>query len=282
MTTSQRSDEPQVPRGWARHPPERMLITPLVAGVGGLIAFFIVVFVVVWLPIHTFDPPASDDWTRSRTTPSRAATCSPRTAATSATPATRGRRTFARRSTSSTRRSRSPATSTGATRRRTCSGTERTGPDLSQESGWHPDDWQNAHFYDPRFIDPLSLMPPMKSLFSERPGRPARHVRRDAERQVGPAALCRTALREAHRAREPGLPAAVHRLQRRAQADPLEGNDKILNVAEGPARGGGETSRRSTGATGSRATRCRSQSRTSCVGKEVFIDRCVGCHGLEG
>ena len=39
-----------------------MLITPLVAGVGGLIAFFVVVFVVVWLPIHTFDPPPSNDW----------------------------------------------------------------------------------------------------------------------------------------------------------------------------------------------------------------------------
>src|SRR2546426_12839829 len=50
------------PRGWARHPPERMLITPLVAGLGGLIAFFIVVFIVVWLPIHTFDPPPSNDW----------------------------------------------------------------------------------------------------------------------------------------------------------------------------------------------------------------------------
>src|SRR5204862_2083431 len=47
-------------------------------------------------------------------------------------------------------------------------GTERTGPDLSQESGWHPDDWQRAHFYDPCFIDPLSLMPSMKSLFSDR------------------------------------------------------------------------------------------------------------------
>ena len=51
------------PRGWAPHPPERMLITPLVAGLGGLLAFFTVVFIVVWLPIHTFDPPPSLDWT---------------------------------------------------------------------------------------------------------------------------------------------------------------------------------------------------------------------------
>ena len=47
-------------------------------------------------------------------------------------------------------------------------GTERTGPDLSQESGWHPDDWQRAHFYDPRYMDPRSLMPDMKSLFSDK------------------------------------------------------------------------------------------------------------------
>src|SRR6266511_2784150 len=56
------SATPPVPRGWARHPAERMLITPIMAGVGGLIAFFIVVAIVVWLPIHTFDPPPSADW----------------------------------------------------------------------------------------------------------------------------------------------------------------------------------------------------------------------------
>src|SRR6266536_6204 len=56
------NDEPRVPRGWAAHPRERMLMTPWVAGLGGLLAFFAVVFAVVWLPIHTFDPPASADW----------------------------------------------------------------------------------------------------------------------------------------------------------------------------------------------------------------------------
>jgi hypothetical protein len=61
--TSTQDDGGQSPRGWAPHPRERMLITPLVAGLGGLLAFFTVVFIVVWLPIHTFDPPASADWT---------------------------------------------------------------------------------------------------------------------------------------------------------------------------------------------------------------------------
>ena len=54
--------QPPLPRGWGRHPAERMLITPLMAGVGGLLAFFTVVAIVVWLPIHTFDPGASKDW----------------------------------------------------------------------------------------------------------------------------------------------------------------------------------------------------------------------------
>ena len=38
-------------------------------------------------------------------------------------------------------------------------GSERTGPDLSQEGGEHPDDWNRAHFVNPRFTTPISLMP---------------------------------------------------------------------------------------------------------------------------
>jgi mono/diheme cytochrome c family protein len=38
-------------------------------------------------------------------------------------------------------------------------GSERTGPDLSQEGGEHPDDWHLAHFTNPRFTRPNSLMP---------------------------------------------------------------------------------------------------------------------------
>jgi len=38
-------------------------------------------------------------------------------------------------------------------------GSERTGPDLSEEGGLHPDDWHLAHFIDPRSTRPLSLMP---------------------------------------------------------------------------------------------------------------------------
>jgi cytochrome c oxidase cbb3-type subunit 2 len=43
-------------------------------------------------------------------------------------------------------------------------GSQRTGPDLSQEGGEHPDDWHLAHFINPRFTRPLSIMPPFEFL----------------------------------------------------------------------------------------------------------------------
>ena len=38
-------------------------------------------------------------------------------------------------------------------------GSERTGPDLSQEGGEHTDEWHKAHFINPRFTRPMSVMP---------------------------------------------------------------------------------------------------------------------------
>ena len=38
-------------------------------------------------------------------------------------------------------------------------GSERWGPDLSQAGGEHPNDWHIAHFINPRFTRPRSLMP---------------------------------------------------------------------------------------------------------------------------
>jgi cytochrome c oxidase cbb3-type subunit II len=46
-------------------------------------------------------------------------------------------------------------------------GSERTGPDLSQEGGEHPDDWHLAHFTNPRYVRPESLMPSFSFLGSE-------------------------------------------------------------------------------------------------------------------
>lgn len=47
-------------------------------------------------------------------------------------------------------------------------GSVRTGPDLSQEGGEHPDDWHLAHFTNPRYTRPESLMPPFEYLGREK------------------------------------------------------------------------------------------------------------------
>ncbi len=43
-------------------------------------------------------------------------------------------------------------------------GTIRTGPDLSNEGGKHPDAWHKAHFINPRTVTPGSVMPPFSYL----------------------------------------------------------------------------------------------------------------------
>jgi mono/diheme cytochrome c family protein len=47
-------------------------------------------------------------------------------------------------------------------------GSQRTGPDLSQEGGEHPDDWHMAHFINPRYTSPLSIMPAFEFLGEEK------------------------------------------------------------------------------------------------------------------
>jgi cbb3-type cytochrome c oxidase subunit II len=47
-------------------------------------------------------------------------------------------------------------------------GSQRTGVDLSQEGGEHPDDWHVAHFINPRYTRPSSIMPPFEWLGMER------------------------------------------------------------------------------------------------------------------
>jgi cbb3-type cytochrome oxidase cytochrome c subunit len=47
-------------------------------------------------------------------------------------------------------------------------GSERTGPDLSQAGGEHPDDWHMAHFVNPRFVRPESIMPNWEFLGMDR------------------------------------------------------------------------------------------------------------------
>jgi cbb3-type cytochrome c oxidase subunit II len=273
-------EEFEPPRGWAPHPPERMLITPLVAGLGGLLAFFTVVFIVVWLPIHTFDPPASEDWAPLTDN------------------AVKGRNLFAQNGCyvchsgyvrpQDVRESlyflypkvSQPGDFFGSDQSPNLLGTERTGPDLSQESGWHPDDWQRAHFYDPRFVDPLSLMPPMKSLFSDKQ---VEQLITYVETRSGKSGLLRYAgqLYSKHVVRtNQGFAPAPTGFQG-AHMPILEGNDKILNppkdqLEEAPNLAQIDRSYWLS------SDPLPVTEENLLRGKRIFLQKCVGCHGVAG
>jgi cbb3-type cytochrome c oxidase subunit II len=55
-------------------------------------------------------------------------------------------------------------------------GSERTGPDLSQQGGEHSDDWHVAHFINPRNTRPNSVMPPFEFLGTEKIQKLIRYV----------------------------------------------------------------------------------------------------------
>jgi cytochrome c oxidase cbb3-type subunit II len=276
-----RDGTPPIPRGWVRHPRERMLITPLMAGIGGMLAFFTVVFIVVWLPIHTFDPPASADW------------------APLSNQAHKGRDLFASNGCYVCHSGYSrpqdvraalyflypkvsqPGDFYGNGQSPNILGTERTGPDLSQESGWHPDDWQRAHFYDPRFVDPKSLMPDMKALFSNSQ---VDNLVAYVEERSGKSGLLRYAgqLYAKHIAiANQGFPEPYTGFEG-AHKPIVEGKpDNQMHPPKGQLEEAGNLAQidRSYWLAGdplpvTEANLLR--------GKEVFLDRCVGCHGLNG
>ena len=241
MADERRSEPPQpLPRGWSRHPKERMLITPLMAGVGGLLAFFSSSRIVVWLPIHTFDPPASADW------------------APLSNVALKGRNLFAQNGCYVCHSGYSrpqdvrealyflypkvsqPGDFYGSDQSPNLLGTERTGPDLSQESGWHPDDWQCAHFYDPRFVDPLLADARHEVALLEQAGRA--QLISYVEQRSGKSGLLRYAgqLYAKHVVLvNQGFPPPYRGLPRRAQDDRWS-RTRRPGAAEGPARGGAE------------------------------------------
>jgi cytochrome c oxidase cbb3-type subunit II len=272
------TNESQAPKGWSPHPPEKMLITPWVAGIGGLLVFLTVVFVVVWLPVHTFDPPPSDDW----------APLSDR--------AISGRNLFAGNNCfvchsgysrpQDVRESlyflypkvSQPGDYYGSDQSPNVLGTERTGPDLSQESGWHPDDWQYAHFYNPRFVDPRSLMPPMKSLFSNTQ---VEELTRYVETRSGKSGLLRYAGQlyaknvvltvQGWPRPYTGFRGAGKPLPEQKEPEPLPNQ-----LEEAPNLSQIDRSYWMSGdplpVTEDNLIR----------GKEVFLARCVGCHGPKG
>lgn len=151
---------PPTPQGYSSEGRQRViLMTPHMAAIGGLLAFFSVVLMVVVLPTATYNPPVSDNWL-------------PLSDA-----AVRGRGLylsngcfychsgFSRPQDVAAgqyyvyTRASEPGDYAGIDQSPNIFGSERTGPDLSQEGGHHPDEWHLAHYNNPRNTTPLSVMP---------------------------------------------------------------------------------------------------------------------------
>jgi mono/diheme cytochrome c family protein len=163
----------EAPRDWASHPRKRMLMTPMLVFFGGLFAYAIPTLVAAFFHVIFFHPPVSQQWTPlAATNPAaKLGVGSPEASA------VRGRQVFVANGCvychsgysrpQDTReglfylytRTSLPGDFATSDESPNVFGTARIGPDLSNESGFHPDDWQFAHYSDPRYVDPDSIMP---------------------------------------------------------------------------------------------------------------------------
>ena len=134
-------------------------------------------------------------------------------------------------------------------------GSQRTGVDLSQEGGEHPDDWHMAHFINPRYTRPLSIMPAFAFLGDDNLETLTRYVQslglKDADARM---ARQRFWKKEAVRAYEAGV----------------EANARWLNVDIVPE--GWRTIPNPYPTTEASLAR----------GRKIYQDNCLGCHGPVG
>jgi cbb3-type cytochrome c oxidase subunit II len=133
-------------------------------------------------------------------------------------------------------------------------GSERTGPDLSQEGGEHPDDWHLAHFANPRYPRPNSLMPPFAFLGKEKIRLLISYVQalgmKDADRRVSRQEYWKA---EAIKAYEAGPEANVKWLHSHVPEGWRKIPNPYLTTAAGLVRG-----------------------------HKTFQEFCIGCHGPVG
>lgn len=224
---------------------------------GAAIVFWSIVFVVVALPFLTFQPPQSAD----------------------ARPLTeqeeRGRRLYAANGCNYCHSQYLRAQDwTGVASFRTVGrvaqagdyyyqqtpmlGTERTGPDLSQEGGAHTDEWHLAHFRNPRYTFPKSIMPQFSFYYESASDLPKAEIN-DLIAYVqslgGRAADDRMARQRA--------------LKQKLLAERGRGNEAIIHEwfpsTWRNVRNPMDPSQRSLE-----------------HGKTIFLTNCIGCHGLQG
>lgn len=259
--------EPVHPSDWPPHPAKKMLMSPLMITVGGMLAFFTVVFVVVFLPTTTFEPPPADNWRplteeelkgRNVFLANGCIYCH--------SGFTRPQDAYADQYYVYSRVSQ-PGDYMGDGETPNLFGTIRTGPDLSQAGGFHPDDWHYAHYANARFTTPFSVMPPFGFLSKDdvqaliaftqaRGGKLAdmRTLHQYNMKSLGMASMMGVTGPGENGDRSDGYPAgsAIKNLVLMERGYWFEDNPLPVN------------------------------SQNLLRGRQVFEERCIGCHGSQG
>lgn len=141
-------------------------------------------------------------------------------------------------------------------------GTRRIGPDLARAGGNHTDDWHYQHFFAPRSVVSLSVMPAYPGLFDGASTRP----RQDARDLVA-------YLNSLGRARELAAPEGeAHAREACNCAD-----DEMMQMAfHGPLNASPARTRRS------RDVPTLPQTADAAAGQSLYADHCASCHGARG
>jgi cbb3-type cytochrome oxidase cytochrome c subunit len=140
-------------------------------------------------------------------------------------------------------------------------GSERTGPDLSQEGGSHTDEWHLAHFYNPRWTSPKSIMPQHSFYYTTNAAGAleANEEIRDLIAYVQSLGGI-SAVERANRQKA---------LKERLLSERAKGNEAIIHEWFQPTW---RTVRNPMPPT----------TRSLLHGKQVFTTNCIGCHGMNG
>lgn len=273
-----------VPRQW----PRRMLMTPQMVAIGGLLAFLTVVLSMVVLPTTTYKPAYSENWLPlSESARNGRALFLSNGCVYCHSGFTRPQDYF-RASSSLYSRISEPGDYKGLSQSPNLLGTVRTGPDLTNQGGQHPDGWHLSHYWNPRSTTPMSIMQRFNFLDDTQ----LKDLIAFNQSQGGKAGALRyAAVRTGN---------FLMRLNggKAGLDDPDAPAQLIADLrASGELREGGKGSDKSpSGLPWMKVWHVNSFARSYWLtenplpvtrqnlirGKEVFQQRCVGCHGVKG
>ena len=280
---------PPTPQGFVTQAPQRfILMTPQMAAIGGLVAFFTVVLMVVVLPTTTYNPPPSTNWAPLSNAAMRGrAIYISNGCLYCHSGFTRPQDVYQGRYYLYTRIS-EPGDYQESGESPNILGTERTGPDLSQEGGHHPDGWHVAHYWSPRSTMPISIMPRFNFLTDDQ----TKDLIAFNQSQGGKEALLRYAaitvggsLMRSNMGMmnpEETFPDLVQQLQQEENADlNLQGDpmDKSPSGLPWMMVWMMNSFERSYWLTKNPLPLTQ---QNLIKGKAIFLERCIGCHGEKG